>query len=254
MINFVDTHCHMHEADYALPKKEARARANAAGVTKIICVGTDVKTSQEAIRYANKTDDTWATIGLHPHDAKLGQKTYDALSTLLPEKSVVGIGECGLDFYYNYSSKKDQIAALEFQMQLALDNNLPMVFHVRDGFDDFWPVYDSFSGIRGVVHSFSASNKELKQVLKRDLYVGLNGIMTFTKDINQLEAAKIVPLEKLLLETDAPFLTPKPLRGTINESKNISVIGAFLAELRGEDLSELAYVTSANAQSLFGLK
>ena len=253
MIEFVDTHCHIHESSYEHPKEEVVQRAQQAGVTRYICVGTDVRTSQEAITFAEATDRTWASIGLHPHDAQLGQETYDALAALLPLKSVVAIGECGLDYYYNYSDKKDQIAALEFQLQLALDSKLPMIFHVRDAFNDFWPIFDNFKGVRGVVHSFTATTKELDEVLSRELYVGLNGIMTFTKDDNQLAAAKAIPLDKLVLETDAPFLTPVPLRGKVNEPKNISYIADFLADIRGEDLQKLASATTQNAITLFGI-
>jgi TatD DNase family protein len=254
MLEYVDTHCHIHEVDYAIPKNEARARANEAGVTRVICIGTDVKTSKEAIEYADNTPKTWATIGLHPHDAKLGPTTFKQLANLLPNTNVVGIGECGLDYYYNHSPKEDQINALEFQMQLALDNNLPMSFHIRDAFDDFWPIFNNFPGLKGVVHSFTATTKELNQVLKNNLYIGLNGIITFTKENSQLEAAIAAPLGSILLETDAPFLTPKPLRGKINESKHIELIAEFLAELRGENIEVFAAATTNNAIKLFGLK
>ena len=142
---------------------------------------------------------------------------------------------------------------LRFQIELALQHNLPMIFHVRDAFDDFWPIFDSYRGIRGVIHNFSADEKELAQIVERGLYVGLNGIMTFTKNEDQLRAAKSVPLSQLLLETDAPFLTPAPLRGTICEPKHVSVTAEFLANLRGETLEDLAEVTTVNATNLFGL-
>ncbi|HPR10374.1 MAG TPA: TatD family hydrolase [Candidatus Saccharibacteria bacterium] len=252
-MEFIDTHCHIHEPDYKLPEKEARERAAAAGVDTIICVGTDVTTSSQAVMYASDKPTVWASIGLHPHDAKLGNDAFTALAQLLPNKNIVAIGECGLDYFYNHSDKKDQFAALENQMQLAQDNTLPMIFHVREAFDDFWPIYDNFSRLKGVVHSFTDTTTQLDKALNRDLYIGLNGIMTFTKDQKQLAAAKAVPLERLLLETDAPFLTPKPLRGKINEPKNVSITAEFLAQLRGEELSTLAAATTKNARQLFGL-
>lgn len=252
-MQLIDTHCHIHEADYKVPKDQVLQNAAQAGVIKMICVGTDEKTSLEAVNYVQDKDNCWASIGLHPHDAKLGQSAFDDINALLPNKKIVGVGECGLDYYYNHSDKKDQFKALEFQMQLALDNNLPMIFHVRDAFDDFWPIFDNFKGLNGVVHSFTATSKELEAILTRNLYVGLNGIMTFTKDEEQLKAAKNVPLESLMLETDAPFLTPHPLRGTINEPKNVKLTARFLADLRGEELSQLASATTENANSLFGI-
>lgn len=253
MIEFVDTHCHIQEESYMLPEADVRARAKAAGVTRMIVVGTDVKTSTEAVAYVQNKENIWASIGLHPHDAKLGDEAYDGIAQLLPNNKVVAIGECGLDYFYNHSDKSDQFASLEFQFQLAKDNNLPMIFHVRDAFDDFWPIYDNFKGTRGVIHSFTSSTRDLDEALSRGLYIGLNGIMTFTKDDTQLAAAKAVPLDRLVLETDAPFLTPAPLRGKVNEPKNVSITAEFLAQLRGEDLPALASATTQNACHLFGL-
>ena len=252
-MEFIDTHCHIHESEYALPQLDTIARADAAGVTRMICVGTDETTSAEAVAFAQGKDRVWASIGLHPHDAKLGDAAFTTIAHLLPNNKIVAIGECGLDYFYNHSDKKDQFKALEYQMQLAIDNNLPMIFHVRDAFDDFWPIFDNFSGLKGVVHSFTATTTELEQSLQRELYIGLNGIMTFTKDEQQLSAARAVPLSKLVLETDAPFLTPKPLRGKVNEPKNVSITADFLASLRGESLQDLATATTHNARQLFGL-
>ncbi len=252
-MEFVDTHCHIHDSEYMLSQSEVIDRADAAGVTRLICVGTDVATSAQAVAFAHDKTHVWASIGLHPHDAKLGQSAFDAIAQLLPNNKIVAIGECGLDYFYNHSDKNDQFRALEYQMQLALDNSLPMIFHVRDAFDDFWPIFDNFKGLRGVIHSFTATTVELDQSLQRGLYIGLNGIMTFTKDEQQLEAARLVPLEKLVLETDAPFLTPAPLRGKVNEPKNVSITADFLANLRSETLQDLATATTHNARQLFGL-
>jgi TatD DNase family protein len=252
-MQFIDTHCHIHEDSYAFDADETIARARAAGVEKLIVVGTSTNDSADTVAFAQKRENVWASIGLHPHDAKLGQDAFEGLARLADLPKIVAIGECGLDYFYNHSPKNEQIAALEFQMQLAKDHNLPMIFHVRDAFEDFWPIFDRFEGLLGVVHSFTATNAELGQILSRGLYVGLNGIMTFTKDEKQLAAAKAIPLDKLLLETDAPFLTPVPVRGTVNEPKNVVLTAEFLSSLRGESLSEIARATSQNAQNLFGI-
>jgi TatD DNase family protein len=252
-MQFVDTHCHIHEDSYAFDADETISRARDAGVEKLILVGTSADDSAETVAFAQNRKNVWASIGLHPHDAKFGKEAFDGLAALVAKPKVIAVGECGLDYFYNNSSKSDQIAALEFQMQLAQEHDLPMIFHVRDAFEDFWPIFDRFEGLRGVVHSFTATNTELKQVLSRGLYVGLNGIMTFTKDQEQLEAAKAIPLSNLLLETDAPFLTPVPVRGTVNEPKNVVLTAEFLSALRGESLSKIAEATSQNAQKLFGI-
>ena len=252
-MQLIDTHCHIHDSDYKIDPIIAIDNAINNGVTKIICIGTDVKSSKLAINFVQNEPNAWATIGLHPHDAKLGRPAFEDLKAMIKSPKIVGVGECGLDYYYNYSDKKDQFKALEFQMQLALDNNLPMTFHVRDAFDDFWPIFDNFKGLRGVIHSFTDTTATLDQVLLRNLLVGLNGIMTFTKDQQQLQMAKAIPLNSLVLETDAPYLTPKPIRGTINEPKNIKLIAEYLADLRGEDLNSLCTATTLNASRLFGL-
>jgi TatD DNase family protein len=150
------------------------------------------------------------------------------------------------------------------QIELAIKYDLPLIFHIRDAqkqdeaaagqaFDDFFTIVDEYQNIRGVVHSFSAGNDELQGVIARGLYVGLNGIMTFSKQKSQLQAAKNVPLEKLVLETDAPFLTPEPFRGRICKPEHLVQTAKFLSELRGESLEDLAKSTSANAKSILGI-
>jgi len=171
---------------------------------------------------------------------------------------VVAIGETGLDYHYMHSSKEQQEKLLKFQLDIAREHELPLIFHIREAFADFWKIFDDYVAqgfkIRGVVHSFSAHSTDLQEILKRNLYVGLNGIMTFTKDQGQLEAAKRIPLDKLLLETDAPYLTPVPFRGILCEPKHVRTTAEFLSQLRGENLQTVAETTTQNAVTLFGLK
>ena len=258
MTELCDTHCHIHSADYNLPADEVIQSAGQAGVTKMICVGTDERDSKLAVDFVSSRQNCWASVGLHPHDAKLGRAAFDELAGLMGQPKIVAIGECGLDYFYSHSPKEDQQAALRFQLDLAAEHKLPVIFHVREAFDDFWPIFDSYQSagqrIRGVIHSFSATKAELEQILSRDLYVGLNGIMTFSKDLKQLSAAKAVPLDRLLLETDSPFLTPTPYRGKVNEPKYVGLVAEFLADLRQEEVSRLGGATSQNAIKLFGLK
>jgi TatD DNase family protein len=256
MTEFVDTHCHVQFTDYPLDTQLVVDEAQRAGVTRLLCVGCRLEDSQAAVKLAQQDERCWASIGLHPHEAKhyVGNtQALEAFTDLARQPRVVAIGECGLDYYYTHSPKADQIKILEYQLDLAKNHNLPVIFHVRDAFDDFWPIFDNFTGIKGVIHSFTAGTKRLEQVLSRGLYVGLNGIMTFTKDEAQLQMVKQVPLEKLLLETDAPFLTPVPFRGTICEPKHVVETAKYLAALRGEDIDQLAAGTTTNARSLFGI-
>ncbi len=272
-MQLVDTHCHIHEVDAlaANLRTETRQRyakagvtdpdklikaAKADNVTSLICVGTTLEDSKVACEFAASRAGVWASIGIHPHEAKDHLKLAEqkAFMDLADKPKVVAVGECGLDYYYTHSPKEEQIELLHFQLSLAQKHGLPLTFHVRDAFADFWPVFDQYKGVRGVIHSFTATRKELDEVLARGLYVGLNGIMTFTKDQEQLAAAKAVPLDRLVLETDAPFLTPHPYRGTICEPKHVRVTAEFLAKLRSESLAKLATATTNNAQKLFGIK
>lgn len=253
-MEFIDTHCHIQFADYPLDPDEVVAAARAEGVTRMIVVGCSLPDSQAAPEFAARHEGVWASIGLHPHEGARYVHDHHALQQfreLAARPKVVAIGETGLDYYYENSPKEDQKKLLRFQLDLAAEHGLPLIFHVRNAFDDFWPIFDDYQGLRGVVHSFTSDIRDLEQILSRGLYVGLNGIMTFTKRVEQLEAAKAVPLEQLLLETDAPFLTPTPYRGKICEPKHVRTVGEFLADLRGENLEDLAQATTANARQLF---
>jgi TatD DNase family protein len=269
-MELIDTHCHIHELDAALDsndpthalwrKADTRdpnkllARAGQQGVTRMICVGTTAADSQRAIKFVQTRPACFASIGIHPHEAKVAKDAIALLEALVTEPKVVGVGECGLDYFYNHSNKQDQAKALRAQLELAITHNLPVIFHVREAFDDFWPIFDSYKNLRGVLHSYTDSRANLDKALERDLFIGVNGIMTFTKDQAQLATAKAIPLTKLLTETDAPFLTPAPFRGRVNEPAHVRLVAEFMANLRGEPLAELATQTSANAQTLFNLK
>lgn len=249
----VDTHAHLHFDDYAAQIDQVLEAAQKAGVNKILTVGVDEQDSAKAVGFAQEYENVWATVGLHPHDAKNGQPAMEVIAELAQSAKVVAIGECGLDYYRNLSDKDDQLTAFRFQIELALKLNKPLVFHVREAFDDFFKILDSYQGVRGVVHSFTSDRANMEKAVERGLYIALNGIMTFTKDDLQLEAAKAVPLEKLLLETDCPFLAPMPLRGKVNEPANLKLTAQFLASLRGEEIEELSAATTANAEKLFSI-
>lgn len=250
-----DTHCHIHEADFPIPMDEVFAHAKAAGVTRMICVGTDEVTSGEAVEFSDQYENVWASIGLHPHDATHGAGAIDKLRALLDKKAgkIVAIGECGLDYFYDNSPRERQIEMLEAQLQLAHDYNLPVVFHVREAFDDFWPIFHNFPGLRGELHSFTDTEINLEKGLSEGLYIGVNGISTFTKDARQQAVFAMIPLERLLLETDAPFLTPAPHRGKVNEPAFVRHVAEYHANQRGILLEHLARATSANASTLFSL-
>jgi len=248
---FIDTHCHIHEADFPLPIEEVFERAKESEVTKLICVGTSEESSRAAITFSETHPSTWASIGVHPHDTKDG---YDIVETLAGSSDkIIAVGEIGLDYFYTHSPKELQVEALEAQIKIASAHNLPIIFHVREAFDDFWPIFDKYPGIRGVLHSFTDTKEQLEAALSRGLYIGVNGISTFTKDESQKEMFDSIPLDRLLFETDAPFLTPAPFRGKVNEPAFVRNIAEYHAERRGISVEVIASATTANAQKLFAI-
>lgn len=252
-MKLVDTHCHIHEREfYDAPTQAAvyeRARAEDIGM---VCVATSEAASREALAFCSSRDNTWAVLGVHPHEAKNGCAGIGALLEK-HRSSVVGVGEIGLDYHYTNSPKAEQRRVLEQQLQWAMDYDLPVSFHVRSAFDDFWPIFDTFSGIRGVLHSFTDTQANVDQALSRGLYIGVNGISTFTKDAEQQRLYGDIPLENVVLETDAPFLTPAPFRGTMNEPKFVGRVAEHMAELHGVSLDFLSQKTTDNARRLFDI-
>ena len=247
----IDTHCHIHESDFPLPIEDVLAHAADAEVQKLICIGTNEQSTREAISFAETHDNTWASIGVHPHDTKDG---YDEIAALAgTSDKIVAVGEVGLDYFYTHSPKEMQIEALKHHIEIALKHDLPIIFHVREAFDDFWPVFDSYSGIRGELHSFTDSKENLEKALERGLYIGVNGISTFTKDETQKDTFDSIPLDRLLFETDAPFLTPAPFRGKVNEPAFVRNIAEYHANRRGISVEEIASATTANAEKLFAI-
>lgn len=266
----IDTHCHIQEKDFPLPLDELLAASFSSDVKKIICASVDLISSEEAINLAKKSVQenfvenqkpaVFALVGIHPHEAKNITNDIEKLREIVaanPE-NLVGIGEIGLDYFYNLSPRKTQISALEAQLQIAQDFALPVSFHMRNGgdpnhdaFSDFWAILDNFREIAGVMHSFTDNEKNLQIALSKNFFIGVNGIATFNKNLAQEKMYQKIPLEKMVLETDAPFLAPIPFRGQTNQPSLIPRIVEFLADLRGENFAEIADRTSKNAEKIF---
>jgi TatD DNase family protein len=280
MFELFDTHCHIQSVGSLKGERATQqlwakageksaedilARAKEAGVKTMMCVGCDLNDSQLAIDFVKSRENLYASIGIHPHEADRyagKSRAKQEFANLAVEPKVKAVGECGLDYFYEHSHREAQKELLKFQIELALEHNLPLIFHVRDTssaqpgngvFDDFWPILDSYDGIRGVLHSFTDTKENLDKAIERGLYIGVNGIATFAKQAKQLEMYRKIPLEKLVLETDAPFLTPVPYRGNICEPYHVSTTANFLKELREEELETLAKATTSNAKQLFGV-
>jgi TatD DNase family protein len=190
-------------------------------------------------------------VGVHPEE-KLEKLTE--LAGLLSAPQVVGVGEIGLDYHYDGTDKKAQQEALEYQLNLAVEHNLPVSFHVREAFADFWPIFDAVhqqKPVRGVLHCFTGTRQDLADGLKRGLYISLNGIVTFNKDPELNEVFKTVPLDRVLLETDAPYLAPVPYRGQVNQPAYVREVAQAFAELRGVSVAEIEKITTQNVKDLF---
>jgi len=249
----IDTHCHIHDFNlYTLNPDETIIRAHEAGVMQMICIGTNVTDSRVAVKFASSHEEVYASVGAHPHELKDGLGGLEEIIKSCSKK-IVAIGEIGLDYHTSDTPHDEQIQAFETQIQLALKYDLPIIFHVREAFDDFWPVFDKYQGIRGVLHSFTDTIENAREGLKKGLYIGVNGYSTFIKDQSQKDMFASLPLDKIILETDAPFLTPVPFRGKVNEPAFVRNIADYQSNIRQISLDEVAKTTTANAQSLFNL-
>ena len=248
----IDTHCHIHDSEFYPDNREAVYSESREQGVVMLAVGTDERSSRQAVEFAQSHDGVFAVVGVHPHDAKDG---WDGIAPLLEQDDahIVGIGEIGLDYFYMHSSKEDQQRALRAQLELACRYELPVSFHVREAFDDFWPIIDEFPDVRGVLHSFTDTQANLDQALRRGLYIGINGISTFTKDAAQQQLYQELPLAHIVLETDAPFLTPKPFRGKMNIPACVGRIAEHQAQLKLVPVEDVIRITTANARALFGI-
>ena len=243
----IDSHCHLHDLDFYTPEVQAKALAACAEkqVEKLICIGTDHEDSFKAAEFAaqNPTKLFWS-YGIHPNEFDKPRKDVQFEHNNRP----VAIGEVGLDYHYGENDKLNQARLLEEMLDLAIRENLPLIFHIREAFDDFFAILDNFSTvkIRGVVHSFSDNKKNLKKSLERDFYIGVNGLATYS-------TLPMPPIERILLETDAPFLAPVPLRGQTNQPVNVHYVAKWLSEKLGLDFDEVARITTENSETLFNL-
>ena len=265
----IDSHTHLHDRQFfsEAEAEEMLARAATNDVLQLICIGTDPQDSLAAKDFAEAHEGVFWTYGVHPEESngsfssprssRPSLRGSAAISRQQPprcaEKSpfgsnrLVAIGEVGLDYHSEDYDREAQIRLLEEMLQLARDHQLPVSFHVRNAFDDFFAIIKNFPEIKGVVHSFTDSKKTLKKILNEtDFYVGVNGLTTYS-------TLPLPPLERILLETDAPFLTPVPNRGKINESAYIKDIAYWLSNKLEVSSEEIADKTTENARRLFNL-
>ncbi len=256
-MELIDTHCHLTFEELAGGVEAVVARSKAAGVTEWITVGTDTQQNRKAIELAKKFENMYASVGIHPHDAKdATAETMVELKELAQNEKVVAIGETGLDFHYNYSPHQDQKRVFAQQLKIAAELDLPVIVHCREAFDETMEILEQFgSGVKRVVfHCFSGSAQQAKIVLDKGFHISFTGVVTFKNAGKTRDAAKIVPLDRLMLETDCPYMSPEPMRKQkINEPALMLHTARFLAELKGVDLADFAKAVTATSKVFFGL-
>ena len=246
-----DSHCHVYDDKVPGGPDGSLNAARAAGIGGFVVVGCDRTTSLAAIDVAERHDDVWATVGVHPHEATNG---IDTIRDLVDHPDVMAIGEAGLDYFYDHSPRDTQRQVFAEHIQLAHEHNLPLVIHTRDAWDETFEILDAETmPTRTVFHCFTGGPSELDRCLERGAYVSFSGIVSFPSATDLREAAIRCPLSRMLVETDSPYLAPVPHRGRPNQPAWVAAVGTAIADLRGTSIAEIATVTTANARMVFDL-
>jgi len=246
----VDTHCHLFLMD-SEPSGVVEA-AKAAGVDRLICVGVDPETSRRSLELADSIEGVFATAGMHPHDASGFDKEAGArIEELLHDPRVLGVGECGLDYFRMHSPKEDQERAFRAQISLSNDTGKPLVVHVRDAWPDVLRVLDEGSAERVVIHCFSGDAVIARECASRGYWVSFAGNITYPKNEQFRQAAKALDIDRIVVETDSPFLAPPPHRGKRNEPGYVGKVAETLAALHGISVEEACHRTTSNFHALF---
>jgi len=248
-----DTHTHLTMPEYQ-DIDEVLGRAKAAGLEFIIDVGFDIASSEKSTTLSSGSDFIYTAVGVHPHDAKsFNEECYRKIIELLKRPRVVALGEIGLDYHYNLSSQDEQKRMFSKLLWTARDSKLPVIFHGRDSYHDMVDIVmsEGQGKVRGVFHSFAGSIDELKWILDNGFYISISGMITFKKAKNIIDIAKAAPMDRLLIETDCPYLTPEPYRGKRNEPSYVKYVAEALAKIKGMTVDEIGEMTTNNAKKLF---
>ncbi len=248
-MTIVDSHCHLDDEKFADDFEAVVERALAAGVTRMMAIGTGngPPDLEVAVRLAEAHECFYATVGVHPHDAaKATPATFDGLRALAAHPKVLAVGEIGLDYHYDFSPREVQREVFGEQLRLAAEAEKPVVIHTREAWEDTLRMLDEHPPRTLVMHCFTGGAEEARQALSRGFYLSFGGVLTFPKAENVREAARLTPDERLLVETDAPYLAPVPHRGKRNEPAFLVDTVRRLAEVRGTTAEEIASLTTRN--------
>ncbi len=251
----VDTHVHLNSHKFDDNLKEVIKRALDNDVKTMIVVGFDKETNARAISLAEEYPFIFATVGFHPTDAKdIRPSDFELLKQQLNHKKVVGVGECGLDFYRDKEHVEEQIAVFKKQIELSFEYNKPLVIHMRDASEATYNVLSEYQNLKGVMHCYSGSAQMANHFLDLGMYISLGGPVTFKNGHKPKAVAKMVPLDKILVETDSPYLSPHPFRGKINEPFRVKLVAEEIARIKELPYKSIAEQTTKNAYKLFNLK
>jgi len=250
-----DTHAHLLSERFDADREALISELPLRGLAGCIEVGTDIEFSDRAQRLAEQTDYIWAAVGVHPHDSADAPEDYiERLTEIAARPKVVAIGEIGLDYHYDFSPRDVQRRVFGRQLELARRLNLPVVIHMREATQDTLAMLREHEGIKGVMHCFSGSAETAEICVGMGLHVAFTGSVTFKNARKVVEAAAAVPLERLMAETDCPYLSPEPVRGRRNEPSNVRYVLEKLAEIKGVAADEMAEINIRNARELFGIE
>ena len=256
MMELFDSHCHVNEERFAEDREDVLARMAEHGVTRYAVIGSDLETSRACVEYTRAHSHAVCAVGIHPHEAKgYREGDLDTLAGWIRSGEARAIGEIGLDYYYDLSPRDTQAEVCRMQMELAWELGTSVAFHVRDAHQDMLEIMKSMKKhlTPGILHCFSGSAEIAKEYLKLGYMNSFAGPVTFKKAPKLREAALLVPRDRLLIETDSPYLAPEPVRGRRNEPANVRFVAEKLAEIRGEAVEEVAAYTYANAMRIYGL-
>ena len=254
MTEWFDSHCHVDEEAFDEDREEVLSRMKANGVTRCAVIGSDMETSRRAAAFAAAHSGVVAAGGFHPHEAsRFRESNLDELREMYQKGRIRAIGEIGLDFYYDHSPRDVQREVCIRQMELAWELKAPVAYHIRDAHQEMLEIMKGMKArlTGGIIHCFSGSAEIAKEYLKLGYYISFAGPLTFKKAPRLQEAVKLVPKDRLLIETDSPYMAPEPVRGRRNEPANVRYVGLKMAELRGEKPEEVAAFTTENAMQVY---
>ena len=252
-----DTHCHINDKPYAADRQDMLERAFAAGVQWMLCPGTDIETSAEAVALSHEYDQVYAAVGIHPEDAASATpEGFEQIRTWLKtEPKVVALGEVGLDYHWPEPSHEVQQAVFIEQVKMAVELDVPIDIHDREAHGDTMDILRQYGrGIRGVFHCYSGSLEMAQELIKMGFYIGFTGTMVFPNSKKLKRIATEIPMDRVLIETDCPYLTPPPFRGKRNEPAYVQYVAAEIAALRGMEVSDVQRLTVENGKRAFGIK